>query len=43
MSRFSQSVVEDAAPDWLKSPGWTIKHGPQIAPGEPKSGAHAPR
>jgi type I restriction enzyme R subunit len=34
MSRFSESVVEDAALDWLKSLGWTIKHGPQIAPGE---------
>ena len=34
MSRFSESVVEDAALDWLKSLGWSIKHGLQIAPGE---------
>ncbi len=34
MSRFSESVVEDAALDWLKSLGWAIRHGPQIAPGE---------
>jgi len=34
MSRFSESVVEDAALDWLKSLGWTVKHGPHIAPGE---------
>ena len=34
MSRFAESVVEDAALDWLKSLGWAIKHGPHIAPGE---------
>ena len=34
MRRFSESVVEDAALDWLKRLGWAIKHGPQIAPGE---------
>ena len=34
MSRFSESVVEDAALDWLKSQGWTVKPGPHIAPGE---------
>jgi len=34
MSRFTESVVEDAALDWLKSLGYAVKHGPQIAPGE---------
>ena len=34
MTRFSESVVEDAALAWLESLGWTIKHGPNIAPGE---------
>ena len=34
MSRFSESVVEDAALAWLKSLGYAVKHGPQIAPGE---------
>jgi len=31
---FTESVVEDAALDWLKSLGYAIKHGPHIAPGE---------
>ncbi len=31
---FTESVVEDAALAWLESLGWTIKHGPDIAPGE---------
>jgi type I restriction enzyme R subunit len=34
MSRFSESVVEDAALSWLQSLGWTVKNGPEIAPGE---------
>ena len=29
----TEAVVEDAAFDWLKSLGWTIAHGPDIAPG----------
>jgi type I restriction enzyme R subunit len=33
-SRFAESVVEDAALAWLESLGWTLKHGPYIAPGE---------
>ena len=28
----TEAVVEDAALDWLKSLGWTIAHGPDIAP-----------
>ena len=34
MSGFSESVVEDATLAWLKGLGWTIKNGPEIAPGE---------
>jgi type I restriction enzyme R subunit len=34
MSGFTESVVEQAALAWLKSLGWTVKHGPDIAPGE---------
>jgi len=37
MSRpfFSESVVEDAALAWLKGLGWQVKHGPELAQGEP--------
>jgi type I restriction enzyme R subunit len=28
----TESVVEDAALDWLKGLGWTVVHGPDIAP-----------
>jgi len=31
---FSESVVEDAALDWLHKLGYTILHGPDIAPSE---------
>jgi type I restriction enzyme, R subunit len=31
---FTESVVEQAALAWLESLGWTVKHGPEIAPGE---------
>ncbi len=31
-SRITESVVEDAALDWLDSLGWNIAHGPDIAP-----------
>jgi type I restriction enzyme, R subunit len=30
----TESVVESAALTWLESLGWTVKHGPEIAPGE---------
>ena len=33
MESFSESVVEQAALAWLESLGWTVKHGPDIAPG----------
>ena len=37
MSRFSftESLVEEAALDWLDGLGWIIKHGPDIAPETP--------
>jgi type I restriction enzyme R subunit len=31
----SESTVEAAALDWLGQSGWTVRHGPSIAPGEP--------
>src|SRR5258706_11318192 len=34
MTAFSESVVEDAALAWLECLGYTVKHGPEIAPGE---------
>jgi type I restriction enzyme, R subunit len=34
VSRFTESVVEDAALALLESLDWTVKHGPDIAPGE---------
>jgi type I restriction enzyme, R subunit len=33
-SGVTESVVEDAALAWLESLGYTVKHGPEIAPGE---------
>ena len=30
----TETVVEQAALAWLESLGWTVKHGPEIAPGE---------
>ena len=32
MTRFSESVVEDAALAWLESLGYTVLHGPDISP-----------
>jgi len=34
VTRFTESVVEEAALAWLESLGYTIKHGLEIAPGE---------
>jgi type I restriction enzyme R subunit len=31
---FAESDVEDAALAWLEALGWTLKNGPEIAPGE---------
>jgi len=33
--KFAESVVEEAALAWLEGLGYTILHGPDIAPGEP--------
>jgi hypothetical protein len=35
VSTFTESVVEEAALAWLEGLGYTILHGPEIAPGEP--------
>lgn len=35
MTRFTESVVEEAALAWLESVGWRVLHGAEIAPGEP--------
>lgn len=35
MSRFGESVIEQAALAWLESVGWNVAHGPDIAPGTP--------
>lgn len=32
-----ESVVEDAALDWLESLGWSAKRGPEIAPDAPSA------
>jgi len=34
MTHFTESVVEDAALAWLRELGYTLRHGPDIAPGE---------
>ena len=35
MTRFTESEVEDAALEWLAGSGWTVAHGPDIAPDAP--------
>ena len=34
MAQLTESIVESAALSWLESLGWTVKHGPEIAPSE---------
>lgn len=34
---FTESIVEDAALDWLAELGYAIAHGQEIAPGEPRA------
>ena len=41
MSGFTESVVEEAALAWLEGLGYTILHGPEIAPGEPFADPYA--
>lgn len=33
--RFTESVVEQAAHSWLENLGWSVRHGNNIAPGDP--------
>jgi type I restriction enzyme R subunit len=35
VSNFTESVVEEAALEWLEGLGYTVLHGPEIAAGEP--------
>jgi len=35
VTRFSESIVEDAALTWLDAIGWNVTHGAQIAPDTP--------
>src|SRR5690349_19532929 len=35
MTHFTESIIEQAALDWLKDPGYTVVFGGEIAPGEP--------
>lgn len=35
---FTESTVEQAALAWLESVGWSVRHGSEIAPGEPGAG-----
>ncbi len=37
MTNFTESEVENAALDWLSGLGWSVAHGPDIAPAEPGS------
>jgi type I restriction enzyme R subunit len=34
MAGVTESTVEQAALAWLESAGWSVRHGPEIAPGE---------
>jgi len=36
-AKFTESVVEEAALEWLGAKGWTILHGPEIAAGMPSA------
>jgi type I restriction enzyme R subunit len=36
-SKFTESVVEEAALAWLEAKGWTVLHGPEIAAGMPSA------
>ena len=35
IASFTESEVEDAALDWLAGCGWSVAHGPDIAPDAP--------
>jgi type I restriction enzyme R subunit len=42
MTNFTESVVEEAALDWLRELGYSVVFGPTIAPGEPGAERTAP-
>ena len=42
MSRFTESVVEDATLGWLESLGYAVLHGPDIVAGEPTAESSDP-
>jgi type I restriction enzyme R subunit len=35
----NESIVEDAALEWFGELGYTVAHGPHLAPGEPAAEA----
>ena len=37
MTSFTESIVEQAALAWFESLGWSVRHGLEIAPGEPEA------
>jgi type I restriction enzyme R subunit len=37
VGKFTESLVEEAALEWLEAKGWTILHGPEIAAGMPSA------
>ena len=39
MSGLAESVVEDAALEWLSALGYAVAHGPDISPGRPRARA----
>jgi hypothetical protein len=38
MASLNESIVEDAALEWLGEIGYAAGHGPHLAPGEPAAG-----
>ena len=37
MAKLAESTVEQATLAWLQSLGWAVRHGPDIAPDQPKA------
>lgn len=33
----NESILEEAALDWFRDSGYSIGHGPHLAPGEPET------
>jgi type I restriction enzyme R subunit len=42
VSNFTESVIEEAALEWLDGLGYTVLHGPEIAEGEPHAERYDP-